>query len=198
MGINLHCIAKSLSLWYILIKNNYKNNRKQGDCELGVWLEWNGNEIEALVTTVSFICTLSFVKASLCRRKAGEKEKKKARWARWAVEPLGGDKSYLHDNSRLWQSCKSYVSTAARNFCGLTIFCVLRELIDEIRTDWFFLLGVSGSIQYTALIIFSFSLSTCNRNTYFQTTLRYAYPINVKPVIHCIPFCFGLKEGIYK
>ena len=137
-----------------------------------------------------FFCTLSFVKASLCRRKAGEKEKKKARWARWAVEPLGGDKSYLHDNSRLWQSCKSYVSTAARNFCGLTIFCVLRELIDEIRTDWFFLLGVSGSIQCTALIIFSFLLSTCNRNTYFQTTLRYAYPINVKPVIHCIPFCF--------
>lgn len=39
-------------------------------------------------------CTLSFVKASLCRRKAGEKEKKKARWARWAVEPLGGDKSH--------------------------------------------------------------------------------------------------------
>ena len=137
-----------------------------------------------------FFCTLSFVKASLCRRKAGEKEKKKARWARWAVEPLGGDKSYLHDNGRLWQSCKSYVSTVARNFCGLTIFCVLRELIDEIRTDWFFLLGVSGSIQCTALIIFSFLLSTCNRNTYFQTTLRYAYPINVKPVIRCIPFCF--------
>ena len=40
-------------------------------------------------------------KGPLCRRKAGEKEKKKARWARWAVEPLGGDKNYLHDNSRL-------------------------------------------------------------------------------------------------
>ena len=76
----------------------------------------------------------------------------------------------------------------ARNFCGLAIFCVLRELIDEIRTDWFFLLGVSGSIQYTAFIIFSFLLSTCNRNTYFQST--HAYPINVKLVIHCIPFCF--------
>ena len=27
------------------------------------------------------------------------------------------------------------------------------------------------------LIIFSFLLSTCNRNTYFQSILRYAYPI---------------------
>ena len=29
-----------------------------------------------------------------------------------------------------------------RNFCGLAIFCVLRELIFAIRTDWFFLLGI--------------------------------------------------------
>ena len=28
------------------------------------------------------------------------------------------------------------------NFCGLAIFCVLRELIFAIRTDWFFLLGI--------------------------------------------------------
>ena len=26
----------------------------------------------------------------------------------------------------------------ARNFCGLAIFCVLRQLIFAIRTDWFF------------------------------------------------------------
>ena len=28
-------------------------------------------------------------------------------------------------------------------FCGLAIFCVLRELIFAIRTDWFFLLGIN-------------------------------------------------------
>ena len=38
-------------------------------------------------------------------------------------------------------------------FCGLAIFCVLRELIFAIRTDWLFLLGInflrfSESTQY--------------------------------------------------
>ena len=28
-------------------------------------------------------------------------------------------------------------------FCGLAIFCVLRELIFAIRTDWFFLVGIN-------------------------------------------------------
>ena len=28
-------------------------------------------------------------------------------------------------------------------FCGLAIFCVLRELIFAIRTEWFFLLGIN-------------------------------------------------------
>ena len=28
-------------------------------------------------------------------------------------------------------------------FCSLAIFCVLRELIFAIRTDWFFLLGIN-------------------------------------------------------
>ena len=65
-------------------------------------------------------------------------------------------------------------------FCGLAIFCVLRELIFAIRsTDcWFFLLGINfydfrKYTQYPALIIFSFLLSTCNRNTYFQTILNF-------------------------
>ena len=62
----------------------------------------------------------------------------------------------------------------ARNFCG--------SLFLRIRNDWFFLLGInflrfSESIQYPTLIVFSFLLSTCNRNTYFQTRQRYAYPM---------------------
>ena len=66
----------------------------------------------------------------------------------------------------------------ARNFRGLAIFCVLRELIFAITGDWFFLLGINfcnfqSSIQYPALIIFSFLLSACNRNTYFQTINQY-------------------------
>ena len=28
-------------------------------------------------------------------------------------------------------------------FCGLAIFCVLRELIFATTTDWFFLLGIN-------------------------------------------------------
>ena len=55
-------------------------------------------------------------------------------------------------------------------FCGLAIFCVSRELIFAIRTDWFFLLEFifASFRKYLAFIIFSFLLSTCNRNTYFQ------------------------------
>ena len=65
------------------------------------------------------------------------------------------------------------------NFCGLAIFCVLRELIFAIRTDWFFLLGIiflRFSEKYPVPSIdniFSFLLSTCNRNTYFQTINQY-------------------------
>ena len=32
---------------------------------------------------------------------------------------------------------------AAVYFCGLAIFCVLRELIFVIRRDWLFLLGIN-------------------------------------------------------
>ena len=36
---------------------------------------------------------------------------------------------------------------------------------------WGLIFAISESTQYPALIIFSFLLSTCNRNTYFQTIL---------------------------
>ena len=45
----------------------------------------------------------------------------------------------------------------------------------------------SESIQYLPLIIFSFSLSTCNRSTYFQTMLRCAYPMQNQ---YCIVYRF--------
>ena len=41
---------------------------------------------------------------------------------------------------------------------------------------------------YPALILFSFLLSMCNRNTYFQSVPY------VKPVFYCRPFCFWTKE----
>ena len=36
-------------------------------------------------------------------------------------------------------------------------------------------MGFSESTQYSALIIFSFLLSTCNRNTYFQALNQYFF-----------------------
>ena len=48
-------------------------------------------------------------------------------------------------------------------FCRLAISCVLRELIFAIFRKY----------PVPALIIFSFLLSTCNRNTYFQTINQY-------------------------
>ena len=32
---------------------------------------------------------------------------------------------------------------STRSYTGLAIFCVLREVIFAIRTDWFFLLGIN-------------------------------------------------------
>ena len=53
-----------------------------------------------------------------------------------------------------------------RNFWGLAIFWVLRKLICVIRTDCFFLLGINfcdwQKVPDKSLIIFLFSLSTCN------------------------------------
>ena len=50
-------------------------------------------------------------------------------------------------------------------------FCVLRELIFAISTDllicWEFIFAIFRKYQSPALTIFSFLLSTCNRNAYF-------------------------------
>ena len=63
-------------------------------------------------------------------------------------------------------------------FADWLFFCVLRELIFAIRTDWFILLGNNFcdfqkvlSPQLDNIFVL---LSTCNTNTYFQTVLRYA------------------------
>ena len=95
--------------------------------------------------------------------------------------------SYFHRKQKKIRMKKTaYLSNSppanCTYFCGLAIFCVLRELIFAIRTDWFFLrriifLQFSESTQYPALMIFSFLLSTCNRNTYFQTILQCGYPL---------------------
>ena len=63
-------------------------------------------------------------------------------------------------------------------FCGLAIFCVLRELIFPIRTDWFCLELIFAifrkcpvpSIDYIFVFI---EYYTCNRNTYFQVINQY-------------------------
>ena len=49
-------------------------------------------------------------------------------------------------------------------FCGLAIFCVLRELIFAIRTDWFFLLGINFC---------DFQKVRAIDNTYFQAINQY-------------------------
>ena len=51
---------------------------------------------------------------------------------------------------------------------------------------WGLIFAISESTQYPALIIFSFLLSTCNRNTYFQTILRvrqYLFLKKRRPVV---------------
>ena len=62
-------------------------------------------------------------------------------------------------------------------FCGLAIFCVLRELIFAIRTDWFFLLRITIFRKYPVPSIdntFVFNLlRMCNINTYFQIINQY-------------------------
>ena len=73
------------------------------------------------------------------------------------------------------------------------MFCILRELIFAIRTDWFFLLGINfcdfQKVPDKELIIFSFSLSTCNEiiNNYIfsnntNTSTTAWVPLYVKPV----------------
>ena len=56
-------------------------------------------------------------------------------------------------------------------FCGLAIFFVFRELIFGLGqlgfSGWELILRFSESTQYPALTIFSFLLSTYNRNAYY-------------------------------
>ena len=75
---------------------------------------------------------------------------------------------------------------AGVHFCRLVIlydFCDKDKLV-FLAGNWF--LRFSGSTQYQALIIFSFLLSTCNRNTY--------YFLNNKPVFGC--FVSGWKRQV--
>ena len=53
-------------------------------------------------------------------------------------------------------------------FADWRIFCVLRELIFAIRTDWFFSLGKIFAIfrKYPVPSIDNIIVSFCNRNTY--------------------------------
>ena len=65
-------------------------------------------------------------------------------------------------------------------FADWRFFCVLRELIFVIRTNWFFSLGINicdfqKETGNPALTIFSYLLSTCKRN---------------EPEIDRISFCF--------
>ena len=66
-------------------------------------------------------------------------------------------------------------------FADWLFVCVLRELIFAIRTDWFFLLGNNfcdfQKVLSPLLDNIFVLLSRCNTNIYFQTVLRYAYPM---------------------
>ena len=70
-----------------------------------------------------------------------------------------------------------------RNYCG-SLFLRIGDFLCFVGTKflrlgqigsfcWELTLRFSESTQYPALIIFSFLLSTCNRNTYFQTKNEY-------------------------
>ena len=64
----------------------------------------------------------------------------------------------------------------ARNFCGLAIFFLFcLELFFAIRTDCFscreLIFAIFGKYPLPSIdnTVFSYFLSTCTRNTYFQT-----------------------------
>ena len=89
---------------------------------------------------------------------------------------------------------------STRSYTGLAIFCVLREVIFTIRTDWFFLLGINfcdfHHWKYPVPSIidkFSFLLSTVHKYIFSNnTTVCVPY---VKPVFHWrIPFRFWTKQ----
>ena len=87
------------------------------------------------------------------------------------------------ENKRTLCLQDAFLATVCREiFADWPFFCVLRELIFAIRIDWLFSMGINFSVrfsqsQYPVLIIFSFLLSTCNADIYFQTIRRCAYPI---------------------
>ena len=75
-------------------------------------------------------------------------------------------------------------------FCGLAVFCVLRELI--LGDDWFFMLGINFRdfhkvrmpVPCTDNIFVFIEYVQYKYIHYFQTNTT------VKPVFHCIPLCF--------
>ena len=80
----------------------------------------------------------------------------------------------------------------ARNFCGSLLlrigdfFCVLRELIFAIRTDWCFLLGINfGDFQKVP------STSIDNIFVFIEYVQEKFIFSNNKPVFRCIPFFFS-------
>ena len=90
------------------------------------------------------------------------------------------NESYSHDQLR----CGTKTLLKSILICILAIFCVLRELIFAIRTDWFFLLGINicafQIFPDILLIIFSFFIEYVQWKSVFQKNVRCAYP---KPVI---------------
>ena len=66
-------------------------------------------------------------------------------------------------------------------FYGLAIFCVLRELIFAISSDWFFLLGINicvpRDIQSSSSLPFitNFNLFVTDFNPYFKDVIQYYF-----------------------
>ena len=102
------------------------------------------------------------------------------RWSHARIVPKGSlffsfyfKKRSVHNYVTVWHEIFAGVY-----FCGLAIFCVLRELIFPIRTDWFCLELIFAifrkypvpSIDYIFVFI---EYYTCNRNTYFQVINQY-------------------------
>ena len=88
-------------------------------------------------------------------------------------------------------------------FCGLGIFSVSLKLIFATIGHigfprWELIFAIFKKFPATSIdnifVLVKYVQSGCNRNTYFQTVLRYAY--HVKPVIHCIRFVSEWKRRV--
>ena len=88
-------------------------------------------------------------------------------------------------------------------FCGLGIFSVSLKLIFATIGHigfprWELIFAIFKKFPATSIdnifVLVKYVQSGCNRNTYFQTVLRYAY--HVKPVIHCIRFVSEWKKRV--